>query len=182
MPIEPNGRSAVRRSEDRAGWQRRLERLEERERTLHVLVIDDEEDIRALCRVTLARDGHDVRVAATADEGLRMALDERPDLIVLDVMLPSRDGFSLLDELVASGATREIPVVLLTARTRPQDRARAWGSGASGYVTKPFTPATLNETVRLVGRMTPEERSTVRHHALSALDPSLHGGERADAG
>jgi DNA-binding response OmpR family regulator len=120
--------------------------------------------------------------AATADEGLRSALGERPDLIVLDVMLPHRDGFSLLEELVASRETREIPVVLLTARARPQDRARAWGSGASGYVTKPFTPATLNETVRLVGRMTPEERSAVRQHALTALEPSLYGGERADAG
>jgi DNA-binding response OmpR family regulator len=153
-----------------------------KEPTLRVLVIDDEEDILALCRVTLARDRHDVLLAATADEGLRIALDERPDLIVLDVMLPHRDGFSLLEELTTTSATNEIPVVLLTARTRPQDRARAWGAGASGYVTKPFTPATLNETVRLVASMTPQERSTVRDHALSALDPSLRGGGRADAG
>jgi DNA-binding response OmpR family regulator len=145
-------------------------------------VIDDEEDILALCRVTLSRDEHDVLVAATADDGLRVALDEHPDLIVLDVMLPSRDGFSLLEELTATAGTSDIPVVLLTARSRPQDRARAWGSGASGYVTKPFTPATLNETVRLVAGMTPEERSTVRHHALSALDPSLNAGDQADAG
>lgn len=111
--------------------------------------------------------------AATADAGLTLALAERPDLVVLDIMLPNRDGFSLLEELVSTPATRDVPVVLLTARTRAQDRARAWGSGASGYVTKPFTPATLNETVRLVARMSPEERSAVRHQALSALDPAL---------
>jgi DNA-binding response OmpR family regulator len=150
----------------------------ERERSrkepiLHVLVIDDEPDILALCRVTLARDGHTVLGAATADAGLKLAIAERPDLIVLDIMLPNRDGFSLLEELVSGQDTRDVPVVLLTAKTRPQDRAKAWGCGASGYVTKPFTPATLNETVRLVGSMSPDERSAVRDQALSALDPGL---------
>ena len=144
-----------------------------REPILHVLVIDDEPDILALCRVTLARDGHTVLEAATADAGLKLAIAERPDLIVLDIMLPNRDGFSLLEELVSRQDTSDVPVVLLTAKTRPQDRAKAWGSGASGYVTKPFTPATLNETVRLVGGMSPNERSAVRDQALSALDPGL---------
>lgn len=148
---------------------------------MRVLVIDDEPDIVALCRITLARDGHEVLEAANADDGLRIAHDERPDLIVLDIMLPNRDGFDLLEELVATAETRDIPVVLMTAKTRPQDRARGWGSGASGYVTKPFTPATLNETVRLVARMSPEERSSVRDQALSALDPALDPDERADA-
>jgi DNA-binding response OmpR family regulator len=144
-----------------------------KERILQVLVIDDEPDILALCRITLARGGHTVLEAATADEGLKLALAERPDLIVLDIMLPYRDGFSLLEELVSDPITHDVPVVLLTAKTRPQDRARAWESGASGYVTKPFTPATLNETVRLVASMSPEERSAVRDQALSALDPAL---------
>jgi DNA-binding response OmpR family regulator len=101
--------------------------------------------------------------------GLVLALGERPDLIVLDIMLPNRDGFSLLEELVSTPLTRDVPVVLLAAKTRPQDRARAWGCGASGYITKPFTPATLSETVRLVARMSPEERSAVRDQALTAL-------------
>lgn len=144
-----------------------------KERILRVLVIDDEPDILALCRITLARDGHTVLEAPTADEGLKLALADRPDLIVLDIMLPNRDGFSLLDELVSGPTTHDVPVVLLTAKTRPQDRARAWESGASGYVTKPFTPATLNETVRLVARMSPQERTAVRDQALSALDPAL---------
>ena len=144
-----------------------------KERILQVLVIDDEPDILALCRITLARDGHTVLEAARADEGLKLALAERPDLIVLDIMLPYRDGFSLLEELVSDPITQDVPVVLLTAKTRPQDRARAWESGASGYVTKPFTPATLNETVRLVASMSPQERSVVRDQALSALDPAL---------
>ena len=149
------------------------EKREAKEPILQILVIDDEPDILALCRITLARGGHTVLEAATADEGLKLALAERPDLIVLDIMLPNRDGFSLLEELVSDPITHDVPVVLLTAKTRPQDRARAWGSGASGYVTKPFTPATLNETVRLVASMSPQERSAVRDQALSALDPAL---------
>ncbi len=98
-----------------------------REPILHILVIDDEPDILALCRVTLARDGHTVLEAATADAGLKLAIAERPDLIVLDIMLPNRDGFSLLEELAADPDTRDVPVVLLTAKTRPQDRAKAGG-------------------------------------------------------
>jgi len=128
-----------------------------------------------LCGVTLTYDGHEVLEAPTADAGLKLALEERPDLIVLDIMLPHRGGFSLLEELVATPATREIPVILLTALIGPQDRARGWGSGASGYITKPFTPAVLNETVRVVARMLPEERQRVRDQALSALDPMLKG-------
>ena len=143
-------------------------------------MIDDEPDILALCRVTLARDGNEVLEAANAEEGLRQVHEGSPDLIVLDVMLPHRDGFSVLEELVAAPETQGIPVVLLTARNRPEDRARGWGIGASGYVTKPFTPATLNETVRIVANMTPEERNTVRGQALSALDPALSGDDRPD--
>src|SRR5919205_3310959 len=72
-----------------------------REPALRVLVIDDEQDILALCRVTLAHAGHEVLQACDADEGMRLARDERPDVILLDVMLPRRDGFSLVEELVA---------------------------------------------------------------------------------
>jgi DNA-binding response OmpR family regulator len=145
------------------------------------LVIDDEQDILALCGITLTHAGHEVLEACDADEGMRLAREERPDLILLDVMLPRRDGFSLLEQLVATAATAEIPVVMLTARSRPQDRARGWGAGASGYVTKPFTPATLNETVRVVAGMSTQERAAVRAQALSAVDPAMHLDQRADA-
>jgi two-component system phosphate regulon response regulator PhoB len=145
------------------------------------LVIDDEQDILTLCAVTLTHAGHEVLQACDADEGLRLALEETPDLILLDVMLPRRDGFSLLEELVATPPTAEIPVVMLTARSRPQDRARGWSAGASGYVTKPFTPATLNETVRVVASMSVQERGAVRAQALSAVHHSTDLDQRADA-
>jgi DNA-binding response OmpR family regulator len=144
-------------------------------------VIDDEQDILALCRITLAHAGHEVLEAPDADEGLKLALRERPDLILLDVMLPRRDGFSLLDELTSTPSTAAIPIVMLTARARRQDRARGWSAGASGYVTKPFTPATLNETVRLVATMSPQERDAVRAQALNAVDPGGDLDQRADA-
>ena len=142
---------------------------------MRVLVIDDEPDILWLCGVMLAHDGYEVLKAYSADVGLELALNENPDVIVLDLMLPRRDGFSLLDELVTTPVTREIPVVLLTARIGPQDRARGWGAGASGYIAKPFTPAMLNETIRVVAGMSPEERCRVREQALSVLDPALKG-------
>jgi DNA-binding response OmpR family regulator len=151
------------------------------ERPLRVLVIDDERDILTLCRVTLTHAGHEVLQASDAEEGLRLALEERPELILLDVMLPRRDGFSLLDELVSTPSTTEIPIVMLTARARPLDRARGWSAGASGYVTKPFTPATLNETVRLVATMSPQERDAVRAQALNAVDPGADLDRRRDA-
>jgi two-component system, OmpR family, alkaline phosphatase synthesis response regulator PhoP len=152
-----------------------------KERPLRVLVIDDEQDILALCGITLAHAGHDVLQACDADEGMRLARDERPDLILLDVMLPRRDGFSILEELVATPSIADIPVVMLTARSRPQDRARGWRAGASGYVTKPFTPATLNETVRVVAGMSTQEREAVRAQALSAVDSATDLDQRADA-
>ena len=143
---------------------------------MRILVVEDEPDILALCGVTLARDGHEVLEATTAESGLKVALRDKPDLIVLDIMLPGRDGFSLLEELVSMPTTRDIPIVLLTAKTSADARARGWQSGASGYITKPFTPAMLNETVRTVANMSLEERIRVRNQALSVVLASTERG------
>lgn len=139
---------------------------------MRVLVIDDEPDILTLCRVNLEHAGHEVLEAATAEEGLEIALRDPPGLIVLDIMLPNRDGFSLLEELVVRPETSEIPVVLLTARAQLEDKIKGWRAGAAGYVTKPFAPATLTETVGVVKQMTPEERTALRSRALGDLDPA----------
>ena len=142
---------------------------------MRVLVIEDDPDILALCGVTLAREGHRVLEATTVDSGLEVVLKDQPDLVLLDIMLPGRDGFSLLEELVSTPATTDIPVVLLTAKTSAEARARGWEAGASGYITKPFTPAMLNETVRTVATRSPEELSRVRNHALSVVAPTHPG-------
>ena len=128
---------------------------------MRVLVIDDEPDVLLLCRVNFEAAGHSVIVALNGDLGLRLAFDEHPDLIVLDVMLPTRDGLQVLEELHGRDQTRGVPVVLLTAKAQLEDQIRGWSAGASEYVTKPFSPQLLARTVERVHGMTPEER--LRH-------------------
>lgn len=136
---------------------------------MRVLVIDDEPDVLLLCRVNFEFAGHEVLEAADGDRGMELATALRPDLIVLDVMLPRLDGIALLLELARKPETRGTPVVLLTARVQADDRLRGWRAGADEYVTKPFSPTTLTEIVERVYRMSPEERLQRRDEALSGL-------------
>jgi DNA-binding response OmpR family regulator len=108
-----------------------------------VLVVDDEEGIRVLCRVNLELEGYDVIEAADGPTALESARSKRPDLIFLDVMLPRMDGWDVLTELKADPHTAHIPVVMLTARTSEEDQLRAWGGGVMEYLAKPFNPRRL---------------------------------------
>ena len=134
-----------------------------------VLVIDDEPDVLMLCRVNLEHAGHVVLVATGGAEGMELARSERPDVIVLDLMMPSMDGFDVLEELTLGDDTREVPILILTARARALDKVRGWRAGAWGYLTKPFAPATLTADVGRLERMTPAERDIVRADALRTL-------------
>ena len=136
---------------------------------LRILVIDDEPDVLLLCRVNLQFDGHEVLEASDGDTGFKKAVTEGPDLIVLDVMMPQRDGFSVLKELREVDETRDIPVILLTARAQEDDQVRGWLAGAAEYVTKPFSPMDLTESVRKVLAMSPEERAARRSERLRRL-------------
>ena len=110
-----------------------------------VLVVDDEEGIRVLCRVNLELGGYEVIEAADGVEALEMARSKRPDLIFLDVMMPRMDGWEVLEHLKEEAATSSIPVVLLTARTSEEDQIRGWGEGILEYLSKPFNPQRLVE-------------------------------------
>ena len=134
-----------------------------------VLVIDDEPDVLMLCRVNLERAGHEVFVAEGGAEGMALARSERPDVIVLDLMMPLMDGFDVLEELTLDDATREVPVLILTARARVLDKVRGWRAGAWGYLTKPFAPSSLTDDVRRLELMTADERDAVRAEALRTL-------------
>jgi two-component system alkaline phosphatase synthesis response regulator PhoP len=136
---------------------------------LRILVIDDEPDVLLLCRVNLQFDGHEVLEASDGDAGFKKAISDLPDLIVLDVMMPQRDGFSVLQELRERDDTKDIPVILLTARAQEDDQVRGWLAGAAEYVTKPFSPTDLTESVRSVLAMTPEEREARRAERLRRL-------------
>jgi len=140
-----------------------------------VLVIDDEPDVLLLCRVNLQHAGHEVLEAPDGERGLATALSERPDAIVLDLMLPQMDGYGILTALGADPRTRDIPVLVLTAKAQREDRVRCWEQGASEYMTKPFSPAALASALAQLIAMSPQERSARRDTVLRKLR-----GEPAD--
>ena len=109
----------------------------------HILVVDDEPDISALVAYHLARESYRVRTASSGPEALRAAEVERPDLVVLDLMLPGMSGLAVLEELRRRPETQDIPVILLTARKEEQDRIAGLRLGADDYVSKPFSPQEL---------------------------------------
>ncbi|HSC58225.1 MAG TPA: response regulator transcription factor [Gemmatimonadales bacterium] len=108
-----------------------------------ILVVDDEPDITALVAYHLAKAGHRVSTAANGPDALRAAREERPDLVILDVMLPGTSGYDVLAELRRREETREVGVILLTARREEPDRIRGLELGADDYLTKPFSPQEL---------------------------------------
>ena len=112
-----------------------------------MLVVDDERSIRLLCRVNLLASGMEVLEASDGRAALELARQQRPDLVLLDVMMPDLDGWTVARELAADEQTREIPIVFLTARADPADRRLGEQLGGVGYVVKPFDPVTIGEFV-----------------------------------
>jgi CheY-like chemotaxis protein len=115
-----------------------------------VLLVDDEQAIRTICRVNLEGDGLAVLEAEDGAEALAEIRRERPALVLLDVMMPGIDGWSVAEQLAGDVETRDIPVVFLSARAAYEDRLRAQELGAVGYVVKPFDPLELAGIVREV--------------------------------
>jgi DNA-binding response OmpR family regulator len=136
---------------------------------MRVLVIDDEPDVLLLCRVNLEIAGHEVLEATSGERGLELALSSGPDLIVLDVMLPAKDGLEVLGELLSDGRTRDTPVILLTAKAQAEDRLAGWQAGCTEYMTKPFSPVALAEIVDRVAEMPFAERAARRDRELERL-------------
>lgn len=117
-----------------------------------ILVVDDEPDITALVAYHLARAGYQVKTAGTGPEALRAIEAEPPDLVVLDLMLPGRSGLDVLAELRRRDETRDVGVILLTARREEVDRIKGLAEGADDYLTKPFSPDELVLRVKAVLR------------------------------
>jgi DNA-binding response OmpR family regulator len=134
---------------------------------VRTLVVDDDPDVRLVCRVALTSFGHEVLTARDGEEGLAAALQERPDIIVLDIMMPRKDGLTLLQELRADDETRDIPVILLSALAASSDQMRGYEVGADGYLTKPFSPDDLNSALAHLASMSSEERAAHRLEMLN---------------
>lgn len=108
-----------------------------------VLIVEDEVDIADLVMFNLQRAGYEVLKSHDGIRGTELALAERPDLIILDLMLPGRDGYSVFREVRRDARTTHIPVIMLTARAQTEDRIQGLEAGADDYLTKPFSPKEL---------------------------------------
>jgi DNA-binding response OmpR family regulator len=133
-------------------------------------VVDDEAPIRLLCRVNLEAEKMEVLEAADGETGLETARLEKPDVVLLDVMMPGMDGWEVAERLLDDDATREIPLVFLTARAELRDRARGLELGGVDYITKPFNPVELASVVEdLLERVRRGERDDLRREKIAEL-------------
>jgi len=142
-----------------------------------ILVVDDEADILELVGYNLARDGYQVKGALTGEKALTEVVDNLPDLILLDLMLPGVDGLDVCRKLKSNSKTSQIPIIMLTAKGEDADVVTGLELGADDYITKPFSPRVLLARVRAVLRrrqiQEDGEDVVVNIHGLS-IDPARH--------
>jgi len=142
-----------------------------------ILVVDDEEDILELLKFNLSREGYQVLCAVSGEQALRLVRSENPDLIMLDLMLPGIDGLEVTRRLKNDPDTKNLPIVMLTAKGEEADIVTGLELGADDYITKPFSPRVLIARIRAVLRRRikgqTEETSVLRIHDLE-IDPGRH--------
>jgi two-component system phosphate regulon response regulator PhoB len=140
-----------------------------------ILVVEDEADIREVLDYNLKREGHDVALASTAKDGLRQARERRPDLVLLDLMLPDGSGTDLCKALHQDAATRGVRVVMLTAKGEEIDRVIGFEIGADDYVVKPFSVRELLLRVQAVlRRAASEETGEMTQFGTLRVDRGAH--------
>lgn len=115
-----------------------------------ILIVEDERDIADLVGFNLERAGYEVIKAHDGITGAEMAIHQRPDLVILDLMLPGKDGYGVFKEIRRDPRSRNIPVIMLTARAQTEDRIQGLEAGADDYLTKPFSPKELMLRVQAV--------------------------------
>jgi two-component system phosphate regulon response regulator PhoB len=142
-----------------------------------ILVVDDEEDILELVRYNLVREGYTVTCATSGEEALKASVSGSIDLIILDLMLPGIDGLEVARRLKENAATRETPIVMLTAKGEEADIVTGLELGADDYVTKPFSPRILIARIKAVIRRrsgaAEKESDVLKVHELT-----IHTGRR----
>ena len=113
-----------------------------------ILIVDDSKSIRKLLSVVLKNGKHVIIEAGDGNEALEKARKERPDLILLDVIIPGKDGIRVCREIKADKRTKDIPVIVITSDTSDETRQKAISSGAAAFITKPFEPKEIREAVK----------------------------------
>lgn len=137
---------------------------------MRTLIVDDEAPIRLLCKVNLEAEGIEVLEAGDGVTGLELARAEKPDAILLDVMMPGLDGWNVAEQLLADESTSAIPIIFLTARADLRDRVRGMDAGGLDYITKPFNPLELATVVRkAVDAVERGEREQLRTERIAEL-------------
>ena len=137
---------------------------------MRTLIIDDEAPIRLLCKVNLEAEGIEVLEAGDGVTGLEVARAEKPDAILLDVMMPGLDGWNVAEQLLADESTSAIPIIFLTARADLRDRVRGMDAGGLDYITKPFNPLELASIVRqIVDAVERGDREQLRSERIAEL-------------
>ena len=148
--------------------------------TASILVVEDEPAIQELISVTLTRNGHAVRRAASATDAYQAVADALPDVILLDWMLPDAAGPTLARKLRSEARTKEVPIIMLTARASDDDKVAGLESGADDYVTKPFSPRELEARIQAVlRRRTPQltkEAVEIEGLVLNPATRTVRGG------
>ena len=138
-----------------------------------IAVIEDERDIQDMIAYNLQREGYEVVTAERGDEGLALVQDKRPDLIILDLMLPGLDGLSVCQSIRFDTTTQEIPIIVLSAKSEEADVVIGLGLGADDYMPKPFSPRELLARVKAVLRRGGNQQQ-------KAEDTIVHEGLRVD--
>ena len=142
----------------------------------YILAVEDEEDIRELLDFNLTRHGFDVAAVESGEEALESIAKNRPDLVLLDLMLPGMDGFEICKKLKGSDATRDIPVIMLTACGEEADIVTGLELGADDYMTKPFSPRVLIARIKATLRRRPRNKKANTEDVLQIGDITIHCG------
>lgn len=137
-----------------------------------VLLVDDDADVRYMTRVNLHFEGFQVVEARDGYEAMDLAHKERPDIVVLDVMMPGRDGLQVLRDIRSDATLEDVPVVLLSARAGREAETEGWEVGATAYITKPFTVTGLASTLRQLLDQDRGQREETRRVSKERLDLS----------
>jgi two-component system, OmpR family, alkaline phosphatase synthesis response regulator PhoP len=148
----------------------------EQSATQHVLVVDDEEDLLELVRYNLSKDGYRVTCVASGEEALKAARKVPPDLIVLDLMLPAVDGLEVCRRLKGDSKTRDIPIIMLTAKSEESDMIAGLERGADDYIAKPFSPRVLAARVKALLRRKEAQRQAELERTIDVGELSIHPG------
>lgn len=151
-------------------------REQQSSQTHTILVVDDETDLLELVRYNLVKEGYEVTCVTSGEEALKAVRKEAPDLVVLDLMLPAVDGLEVCRRLKADARTRDIPIVMLTAKSEETDIISGLDRGADDYIAKPFSPRVLTARIKALLRRHDSQRQAEAEVTIDVHEMSIHPG------